>query len=72
MSIQAGWGSWLAGWAGRLSWRGSCAGRLWSDRGGWRDREEWSSLRMKRQKWPARTNSSILSWSALQSSVVWP
>jgi len=40
MSVGAGWGSWLAGWAGRLSWRKSCGGRLWSDRGGWRDREE--------------------------------
>jgi len=40
MSVRAGWGSWLAGWAGRLSWRKSCGGRLWSDRGGWRDREE--------------------------------
>jgi len=39
-SVRAGWGSWLAGWAGRLSWRESCGGRLWSDRGGWRDREE--------------------------------
>jgi len=34
MSVRAGWGSRLTGWAGRLSWRGSCAGRLWSDRGG--------------------------------------
>jgi len=39
ISVQAGWGSWLAGWVGRLSWRGSCAGHLWSNRGGWRDRE---------------------------------
>jgi len=33
--------------------------------GGWRVREEeeWSSLQMKRRKWPARTSSSILSWS---------
>ena len=63
MSVRASSGSWLVGWAGRLSRRESCGGRLWSDRGGWRDREEeeWSSLRMKRRKWPARTSSSILS-----------
>jgi len=72
MSVRAGWGSWLAGWVGRLSWRGSCVGRLWLDRGGWLDREGWSSLRMKRRKWPAQTSSSILSWSALQSSYMWP
>jgi len=34
MPVQAGWVSWLAGWVGRLSWRESCGGRLWSDRGG--------------------------------------
>jgi len=34
ISVRAGWGSWLAGWGGRLSWRESCVGRLWSDRGG--------------------------------------
>jgi len=34
MSVRAGWGSWLAGWVGRLSWRESCGRRLWSDRGG--------------------------------------
>jgi len=33
MSVRVGWGSWLAGWAGHLSWRESCVGRLWSDRG---------------------------------------
>jgi len=38
-SVRAGWGSWLVGWLGRLSWRESWGGRLWSERGGWRDRE---------------------------------
>jgi len=33
----------------------------------------WGSVfAEKRRKWPTRTNSSILSWSALHSSVVWP
>jgi len=34
MSVRAGLGSSLAGWAGRLLWRESCVGCLWSDRGG--------------------------------------
>jgi len=36
MSVWAGWGSWLAGWVGRLLSRESCVGRLCSDRGGGR------------------------------------
>jgi len=31
MSVWAGWGSRMVGWAGRLSWQESCGGRLWSD-----------------------------------------
>jgi len=34
ISVRVGWGSWFGGWAGRLSWRESCGGRLWSNRGG--------------------------------------
>jgi len=33
-SVQADWGSWFAGWFGRLSWRESRGGRRWSERGG--------------------------------------
>jgi len=30
-SVRADWGSWLVGWLGRLSWRESWEGRLWSE-----------------------------------------
>jgi len=33
-SVRTGWGSWLVGWLGRLSWRESWERRLWSKRGG--------------------------------------
>jgi len=68
MLVWAGCGCWSLGWVGWLLWLTPLGCRLWSCRGGWWVREEvWSSLRMKRRKWPARTSSSILSWSALHS-----
>jgi len=33
-SMRVGWGSWLVGWVGRLSWRESWGWRLWSEGGG--------------------------------------
>ena len=33
ISMRAGWGSWLVGWLGRLSWRESRGGCRWSKRG---------------------------------------